>query len=73
MFEIGKKYTHTSGRTITVITGAYTNIHGWCLIAEDSKGELIPIGNHEGAFANWHCTSHTSDNSKADEKLAENT
>ncbi len=55
MFEIGRQYVHTSGKAIRVIAGAYTNMHGYCLIAEDNRGDLIPVGNDS---ASWRCT-HT--------------
>ena len=53
MFEIGKSYLHSSGKTLIIVSSANTHAHGWCLIGEDQRGDLMPVGNHEGAFANW--------------------
>lgn len=67
MFQIGKSYLHTNGKKLTVITGACTSVHGWCLIAETDKGELMPVGNHEGAFIGWSCLD---DSMISEEQLA---
>jgi hypothetical protein len=61
MFEIGKFYEHSSGKTLKIISAGITDAHGWCLIGEDGKGLLQPVGNHDGAFTGWELKEIESD------------
>lgn len=53
IFEIGKTYTHTTGKKMTIIGRLKTHIYGECLIGECDTGELVPVGEQEDNSVNW--------------------
>lgn len=55
VFEIGKKYRHTTGTEISVVGRLQTTMYGNTLIAECVKTfeDLITVGSDESATANW--------------------
>jgi hypothetical protein len=52
-FEIGKYYKHTAGHMINPLVEAETTLYGKTLIAEDSQGTLIAVGQDEDSTANY--------------------
>jgi hypothetical protein len=52
-FEIGKYYEHTTGHIINPLVEAETTLYGKTLIAEDSQGTLIAVGQDEDSTANY--------------------
>jgi len=53
LFEIGKFYKHPNANSIRITGKVYSTIYGPVLVAENVRGDLIPIGDHEGAFTGW--------------------
>lgn len=52
-FRLGKCYRHTTGREMYVCGVAFTTMYGIALVAEDSYGDLEPIGQHSDATTGW--------------------
>jgi len=53
VFEFGKNYKHSSGKTMKICGIATTHTYGLCLIGEDNNGRLIPVGDSPSHFTNW--------------------
>ena len=52
-FQIGKRYRHTTGDEMRIVGSAYTHAYGYCLVAEDGIGTLMPIGAGESHTVNF--------------------
>jgi hypothetical protein len=53
IFELGKYYEHTAGDKLHVCGVCATHTYGKCLVAEDDRGKLIPVGEDEHAAENY--------------------
>ena len=54
IFELGKYYEHTAGNKLHVCGVCATHTYGKCLVAEDDRGKLIPVGESVYYAENYH-------------------
>lgn len=55
IFEVGKHYKHNGGEKIHVLAEVNSDMYfSPCLVAEDLKGNFLPIGIGEDYSVNWH-------------------
>lgn len=55
IFEVGKHYKHNDGKKIHVLAEVNSDMYfSPCLVAEDLKGNFIPVGKCEYYSVNWH-------------------
>ena len=55
VFEVGKHYKHNAGEKIHILAEVNSDMYySPCLIAENLKGEFIPVGKDESHAVNWH-------------------